>query len=425
MTVKGKHKYSSLDGVRGLAALSVVLLHYVTAFAPFFIGYVVTRRHTPLDRLVATTPLQLPFAGNFAVCIFFVLSGFVLSLSFFKHKSNDTLVSSASRRYFRLMIPTIGSVMFAYFVLHLGLLHNHQTATITESSNWLATFWSSPAQIGEALYQGLYGAFMVPYITTYNIVLWTMHYELFGSFLVFLFLALFGKLSNRWFFYGILSIFFANDYYLGFIAGIALADVFTNYPQVAAKLNDKIVWALLPVGIVLGSWPTASIYPSLYGYLHLPLFTQLQLAVFGHTIGAAIIILAVLKLQLIARFFETKPLQYLGRISFSLYLTHFVIMGSFACILFDRLMPHFGYARSVILTIVPSITVSFVAAHFYTNYVDAPAISFSKKIGDMLMGESLLFKWWHDLKQAILAQTPSEEPILAVEPAVIEDKISE
>lgn len=424
MTVKGKHQYSSLDGVRGLAALSVLLLHYVTAFAPFLIGYEVTRRHTSLDRIVATTPLQLPVAGNLAVCVFFVLSGFVLSLKYFKLKDANILVSSAVRRYFRLAIPTIGSVLLAYFVLRIGGMHTQQTAAVTESSSWLATFWNFPAHVFTAVYQGVYGVFVTS-DATYNIVLWTMHFELFGSFLVFMFLALFGKLPNRWFFYGLFGLVFVKSYYLGFFAGIVIADIFTNYPQLVDKLRDRYLWGLFAVAIVLGTWPTTSIYPSLYDHIHLPLFSPLLLAIFAHTVAATIIIVAVLKLQVLTRFFETRPLQFLGKVSFSLYLLHFIILCSIACYLFDVFVPHLGYGKSVLLTFIPSVGLTFVASHYYTKYVDERAIAYSKRFGDMLLGEPLPLKWWRELKMKVPGQLSVEEPVLVAEPAIVEEKIND
>jgi peptidoglycan/LPS O-acetylase OafA/YrhL len=188
-------KYRSLDGVRGLAALVVVFCHYSNAFVPSLNGSGSTFS-TRLDKVVSTTPLHLPLAGNFAVYIFFVLSGFVLSQKFFLTKSATVVISSAIRRYIRLMIPALGSVLLTYLVLRAGFIQSHAVAAVT-GSEWLGSFWNFQANFFEALYQGLYGVFFTEF-TTYNTSLWTMHIELYGSFLVFMFLLLFGKLEKRW-----------------------------------------------------------------------------------------------------------------------------------------------------------------------------------------------------------------------------------
>ncbi|MGZ6005784.1 MAG: acyltransferase family protein [Candidatus Saccharimonadales bacterium] len=413
--MNGEQKYHSLDGLRGLAALVVVLLHYVTAFLPFLIGYTITQRHTALDRIISTTPLQLPFAGNFAVCIFFVLSGFVLSLSFFKHKNVDVLISSAARRYFRLMIPALGSVLFVWLVLSLGFIHSHQASPLTESA-WLANFWNFQGNIFHVLYQGLFGTFFTMYTAfgiAYNPVLWTMHYELFGSFLVFMYLALFGKTNNRWFFYAVFGVIFMQTYYLAFVAGMVIADIFLNYPKTKERISKRLLWVLLPIGLTLGAWNTETIYTGMYSSIVLPFFTKPETETLAHTIGAIIVILAILRLNLLERLFCTRPMQYLGKISFSLYLTHFVIMGSFASYVFVHLLPRTGYKLGFVLTFLPSLAVTFAVAMVYTRLVDIPSIAVSKKIGNFLVNGQLTFDWLGQLKQNVRKLIPqSGQPII-------------
>jgi hypothetical protein len=58
-----------LEGLRGIAALQVVLLHFVTAFAPN------AAEHAP-------APLPVLFDGHTAVYVFFLISGAVLTPSF-------------------------------------------------------------------------------------------------------------------------------------------------------------------------------------------------------------------------------------------------------------------------------------------------------------------------------------------------------
>jgi peptidoglycan/LPS O-acetylase OafA/YrhL len=406
-----------LDGLRGLAALSVMLLHYVLVFAPFLIGAFATQRHTHFDRLIATTPLQLPTAGDFAVCIFFVLSGFVLSLSFFKHRNVNVLISAAARRYFRLAIPAFGSIMLGYVALRLGLIFIHQAAVFSQATSFVGFFWNIPAHLGRAVFEGVYNIWFGRYSTagSYNPVLWTMHFELFGSFLLFLFLGLFGNLRNRWLFYGVFGLVFLKTYFLCFILGIALCDLSLN-TKVLSAVRPHYLWAALPVGLFLGNWVTSGIYPTIYLHMHLPFFSDAQLQPFAHVVGAAIVVLAVLRLQPLSRLLETRPFQYLGRVSFALYLTHFIVMSSLASFVFYKIYPLYGYRFALLATFAIAWPVTFGLASLFTRYVDVPAIALSKKIGNRLVSDQPLRFEWKSKRLRLPGKLNPLKPIVSSKP---------
>src|ERR1700752_3428309 len=95
-----------LDGVRGVAALVVVVFHYLSAFVP-----ALTPDQTPDPYWLADTPLAILFNGPFAVVVFFVLSGFVISKS--AHK-RFPLLPAVALRYLRLTVPMLASVLAAW-----------------------------------------------------------------------------------------------------------------------------------------------------------------------------------------------------------------------------------------------------------------------------------------------------------------------
>ncbi|HWB39282.1 MAG TPA: acyltransferase [Candidatus Saccharimonadales bacterium] len=400
--MKSEEHYKNLDGLRGVAALAVVFYHYATTFFPFLIGYSITTRHSHFDRLFSNTPFGLPFAGNFAVCIFFVLSGFVLSVGFFKHgRQIATLVSSATRRYFRLMLPALGAILLAYVLMRLGLFYNHQAAAISQTSVTVSQLWHFPAHLTSALFQGLYTIWFGNYsnIASYNNVLWTMHYELFGSFLVFMVLALFGSTKNRWLFYGILALAFVKSYYLAFIAGVAISDLTYNLPAYKNYLKAWILWPALAVGIFLGTW-TANIYPHLRtGYTHAwPFFEWIEAQQFAHIVGAIMLVVVVLNSGALTRVLETRACQWLGKVSFGLYLTHYLVIGTLASYIFTRLYGADGFKAALVGSIVVTLPLTFVVAHFYTRLVDIPAIALSKRIGNYLLEGNLL----SDVRRAVV-----------------------
>lgn len=73
----------SFDGLRGVAAV-VVLIHHslltVPSLASAYYPTTVTAIAWSKSWLITYTPLHLIWAGTEAVCLFFILSGFVLTL---------------------------------------------------------------------------------------------------------------------------------------------------------------------------------------------------------------------------------------------------------------------------------------------------------------------------------------------------------
>ncbi len=76
-------RYRSLDGLRGVAALVVVVHHCLLTsivLAATYRGG--TTSGWGLSELLTRTPLHLLWDGTGMVLVFFVLSGFVLTLAF-------------------------------------------------------------------------------------------------------------------------------------------------------------------------------------------------------------------------------------------------------------------------------------------------------------------------------------------------------
>jgi len=193
-------KIGYLEGLRGIAAFVVFLGHFI----PYFI--------------LVSSLMDFAFTGReVSVCIFFVLSGYVLTLPFFTTKDHEALVSGAVRRSVRLMIPILFLLCVTYFYVYPGYRDLFNLKGFEDMLS--LAFWGVFVR-GQLTY--------IPDITQYTGVLWTMIIEFIGSFIVFSFAALFGKLRNRWLFYIVSLILFLNTYYLAFIFGMILSDGYNS-----------------------------------------------------------------------------------------------------------------------------------------------------------------------------------------------------
>ena len=73
-------RYVHFDGLRGIAALNVALAHFLTAFDFAIYSGFPASSHWGWDLSLSAWPFVLPAAGaDFSVCVFLVLSGFVLA----------------------------------------------------------------------------------------------------------------------------------------------------------------------------------------------------------------------------------------------------------------------------------------------------------------------------------------------------------
>jgi peptidoglycan/LPS O-acetylase OafA/YrhL len=105
-----RERLPELDAVRGLAALTV-LLHHCAFVLPAFAATHWPRHHGLLT-VAKRTPLAALTAGHEAVMLFFVLSGFVLALPYIagEHESYGRF---AVRRVCRIWIPYAAALLVA------------------------------------------------------------------------------------------------------------------------------------------------------------------------------------------------------------------------------------------------------------------------------------------------------------------------
>lgn len=370
-------KITYLDGLRGIAAVNVMIMHFFIVFLPAMIYSDRMPSHLGnFEQIFSNTPLGLIGAGNFSVCIFFILSGYVLTQKYFKTKDKSIIISGAVRRYIRLFIPVLAAILLSYLMASAGVFHYYIETVIISGNNNYAGYWIFTPNIADAIKQALWGAFFAGE-DTYNPVLWTMTIEFYGSMLVFAMAFLFGQQRARWTFYLAAAVFFFNSYYLAFIIGMGLADTLNSKISIFKTGNKIVLGIILISGLFIGSYPVGTVTnDSLYSFLNNGIFQTPKLTY--HILGAGMILYVLLNSQWLQNIFSSQLLIFLGKISYSLYLIHFLVISSFTCALFLFLYQVFPYVVAILISCIVSVLLLIPLSYLFYRYIDIAGVQLSK-----------------------------------------------
>jgi len=379
----GQKKFH-LEAVRGIAALVVVVGHYLNVFYPHTIfgsagNYT---QHGAWENLLLSTPLGFFRAGDFAVCIFFILSGYVLSYKYLGEENvRYRIIGAIIKRPFRLGGLVVFSQIISAIIWAGGLYFNEHVSEITTCIPWFSNVWSSGFDIKKFIADILCRPFKNG--TLYNVPLWTIFIELYGSFLVFFYLLVFGKKKYRWLVSLGLLIYFHDSLYQGFIWGILLADTKKNYHLFFRFMSYKYVpITLLLVGASLANFPNhidpGALEKTFYKWL-----PDLNIIGGGYSmLGAIFVFVGLNSHSGIKSFLNARAFVILGRLSYSSYVIHFIVLGSISSWLFIRLWEMgIGYDKAFITAFTLSLFIIMVLSYFLEKTVDRSAIRVSGFIG--------------------------------------------
>ncbi|HWI85648.1 MAG TPA: acyltransferase [Sphingomonas sp.] len=343
----------SLDALRGIAALVVVLCHLNVAFGSIDL-------HN--RKLIA---LRLFFAGEQAVYVFFVLSGLVLFLSINNGKQFN-YTSYAVKRFVRLYLPLAAAIFMS-----ACLYFSFYTHPIAGASGWLnRKSWAYPLDI--TLIGGHLALLDAERFQSLTNVMWSLVHEIRIS-MIFPVIAL---AVLRWpkatmagtALLSAVAFTFASDriaphavdllrtgrYVFLFAAGAWLASRQRLVQQIAEGHRGFILMATGIALFCLGLTPRW----------------------IGYSGGAILLVASVYGNRRISAALSRAPLLWLGDISYSLYLVHIPVLLSLIHLL------HGHAPRSVILGL--SLALALLVAHIFTKLVDEPAVFLGRYLARLL-----------------------------------------
>lgn len=372
-------KINSAESIRGLACLAVIFSHLILTFFPGLHYLVSPDENLPnlkIFTLIFNSPFTFFYAGSAAVYIFFVLSGFVLSYAILKSGKNINrkILSMTVKRYPRLAIPALGSCLLFWLAFHLDI-------NISTTSEWLSRIGNTDKSIFFAIYDALVNAFIFGK-SEYNWVLWTMQTELLGSLVIFFLIYLKTNTNHYIFYISTLLIFSLTMFYniqLGLGIFCFLVGMYTYL--YGFKINNLTAFMLLIIGIYFAGAHNESLSYSIF-HKYLGDLTHSLLSV----LSGPLVVYSILMNDKLSNLLDRKSLVFLGKLSFSLYLLHMLVIYVVGIPTFNYLCNlNFSYFTSAILSSSFVIIFTVIISIFYSKYIDELSINLGKKIERLII----------------------------------------
>ena len=334
------HRYNFLDSSRGLAAFVVLLAHTIKTFSPENFN----------------SSFNLLWDSEAAVLYFFVLSGFVLTESLLEKKlSLLSYLNYCSRRLLRILPAFFVVLLIAFFVFPFFE---------KPGSGWLMNYWKTAPSIFDLAKQAIL-IIRIPNDPTLRVLPhdWTLSIEILIS-LALPFIAWTAKKSPLL----LLIIIIAMIKILPidpFIFDFTLGSIISTQKELLKKAWKKMSnlghVLILLIGLVL---------------IKLDQFLPIDPKQIDHflihykTWGIVLLLFSLISSKLIQNILENKYFVFQGKISYSFYLIHLILIA----ILF-RFQPDMNLFLSLI--VIYSITIILSTGLYFS--IEKPCIQLGKK----------------------------------------------
>jgi peptidoglycan/LPS O-acetylase OafA/YrhL len=376
----GAGRVNELDAVRGIAAFLVVLHHCWQSILPDqntfpFVAsdMAVSQAARQAAFWINVSPFRLLFAGHPAVGIFFVLSGFVLTKSL-RGPRRASYLPFVIRRVFRIWVP------FALVILcAAGLRYLIAPEPIVDRA-WLNDSWSTP--LSWELIAGHLLMLGTPTYVNLDNPMWSLVHEMRIS-LVFPLLAMLtmrfprAALGASIAAFAVLSInrlvgHFTAPTDSNIVGGVLMSVIQTVRYCMFFTFGIILALKSAAIGDWLGSRPRtqAALWFIALALLWIP-YTAGYVE-FAYAVGAFVLLALCIHSPRAGRALRHPALAWLGKVSYSLYLVHLLVLLSLVHLL-NGVLPLYA----ILLIVIP---LSLLAAALSNRFIELPCNDFGKRL---------------------------------------------
>ena len=353
-------RYKHLDGIRGLASIFIVFSHIAQLYLPYLIYGNETIIHSKYENILLEFPFTIFYNGNSMIHIFFILGGFISVLSC-KKIIEKSFMKKCVKRYVRLVIPILITTFIVYIILNTsGFIYNSiDSYTFNTSINAPNENMSVLNLIKYSFFDiFVYGDIFKKSVLSYNHVLWTIKIEFISSIIIYFvcriiynkdylrilcFIAIIALLPNE-----------NKEFYASYFIGAIMAELIDRLKEFNKYKFIKLVtlfFGLLLLGypyvaksIIYRNFPNKIINNKFLGVT--------DIHSLAHLIGVILIVFVLLNSEQLKSFFSRKEFEFIGGLSYSIYLLHWIMLLSIVPLLLILFKGKVNYGLNLLISTV-------------------------------------------------------------------------
>lgn len=359
-------RLTGLDGLRGIAAVVVLVHHTLLATAAFANAYRFRESDIGWVDAMVKTPLHVTWAATEAVYIFFMISGYALAIA--ARGASERWGGFVVSRMVRLYGPVFATVAFTAVLM----------AVTPQGSGPNGSFWIASAAREYRVSDILQDLMLVTGESGVITPLWSLRYEILFSLLLPLYLLVARKVRPAWSLAVALLALLAGHmnglpalaYAPMFLIGVVFARIDEPMRAWVGRVSEKL--GVRIAGTVLVIAAVAAIPAQWYLPVEYPKGAYSMLGFVVTAAACAALVAAAASFPPLVRLLSWRPVAWLGAISFSLYLVHEPIVKAFA----------FVFPASN-LALMAAVVVAFLVATAFHRWVERPIHRFARRLRDV------------------------------------------
>ncbi|MES2445767.1 MAG: acyltransferase [Bacteroidota bacterium] len=355
-----------LDSTRGVAAFTVLLSHFFGAFV--YEGDMAKWNHSILHSL---------WHGKGAVSYFFVLSGLVLSYTYFQNEEKlkhfnylDFIIKRVLRIY-----PVFLAVILLSFIAINFFFNPDSIKSLAPATDWIKMFWLNKTSFISMFKESLL-IVRIPQEPELRLINqdWTLTIELIVSVLVPPLIVITKRSS--WMLVIVVLVLLRMHtlhWIVEFAAGVWISANLHQIRNFFGRINFITKFLLLTIALILYTLEFMIDMPEIF-------------SIFLTKLSVVLILILVLCLKRLQNILSIPVLVFLGEISYCLYLCHFIVILVVAPEIFNWLKYNQLTDNFMVTTIVLMVTIlcSLLLAYLLSIIIERPFVSLSRKLSKMI-----------------------------------------